>query len=92
MIKVWADVAWDGYCKFFELHQRVCPFFRLCTTMYHSVPNHPHLEIRVSYTGSGVREGRHQANGYTMKLYQICVHQSNRLFAIWTFLLSKSKN
>ncbi len=22
MIKVWADVAWDGYCKFFELHQQ----------------------------------------------------------------------
>ncbi len=22
MMKVWADVAWDGYCKFFELHQQ----------------------------------------------------------------------
>lgn len=22
MIKIWADVAWDGYCNFFELHQQ----------------------------------------------------------------------
>lgn len=22
MIKVWSDVAWDDYCKFFELHQQ----------------------------------------------------------------------
>lgn len=22
MVKIWADVAWDGYCKFFELHQQ----------------------------------------------------------------------
>lgn len=22
MIKIWADVAWDGYCQFFELNQK----------------------------------------------------------------------
>ena len=22
MIKIWADVAWDDYCNFFELHQQ----------------------------------------------------------------------
>ncbi|MBR0099663.1 MAG: Txe/YoeB family addiction module toxin, partial [Treponema sp.] len=22
MLKVWADVAWDDYCKFFELNQK----------------------------------------------------------------------
>ena len=22
MIKVWADVAWNDYCNFFELHQQ----------------------------------------------------------------------
>ena len=22
MIKVWADIAWDDYCKFFGLHQQ----------------------------------------------------------------------
>ncbi len=22
MIKIWADVAWDSYCGFFELHQQ----------------------------------------------------------------------
>ena len=22
MIKIWSDIAWDDYCKFFELHQQ----------------------------------------------------------------------
>lgn len=22
MLKIWADVAWDDYCKFFELNQK----------------------------------------------------------------------
>ncbi len=25
MLKVWADVAWDDYCKFFELNQKIHP-------------------------------------------------------------------
>ena len=68
MIKVWADIAWDDYCKFFELHQQ-----KLIKMVHELIKD---IERNGADKGRGQPEPlKHELSGY----YSRRIDSANRL-------------